>query len=168
MGNLPAGEYETNNFVPTLVFTLPDGWSQFFPDEDDEIYMGSAKAELAISRAAKVVDPVSHKPADAPEDLAVWLTEHPAFGNPAAVAIRLGGLDAYYVDLAAPGSDTGIFSFPGGNFHIGPGIATRIYIVPQEGSDISFVVLPSEGQGATIDAAIEASHSIVESLKLPE
>lgn len=165
MGTLVAGQYRTNRFEPTLVFTLPEGWSQFFPDEDDEIFMGSADAALAISRAAQVVDPVSHGPVDAPEDLLEWLTQHPAFDAPEAVAIRLGGVDSHYVDLPGPNGDTKIFSFPGGDFHIPPGVATRFYVVPLDGSDISFVIVPSEN-GGTIEAAIEAAHPIVESLEI--
>ena len=57
MGLLDAGIYRTNFFEPQLVFTLPDGWNEFFPDEDDEVYMGAPGAELAISRPAQVRDP---------------------------------------------------------------------------------------------------------------
>lgn len=167
MGTLPAGEYVTNRFEPTLVLTLPDGWSQFFQDEEDQIYMGSANAELAIGRAAQVVDGVSHEPVAAPEDLLEWLTQHPALGDPEPVAIQLGGVDAYYVDLPGPAADTAIFSFPEGDFHIPPGVATRFYVIPQEGLDISFSILP-KANGGTIEAAIEAAGPIVESIEIQE
>jgi hypothetical protein len=167
MGPLPAGDYVTNRFVPSLVFTLPEGWSQFFPDEDDEIYMGSADAELAISRAAQVVDPVTNQGVAAPEDLVEWLTQHPAFDGAVAVPIRLGGIEGYYVDLPGPGADTKIFSFPGGTFHIGPDIETRFYVVPLDGSDISFVILP-DANGGTLETAIEAAGPIVESVQIQQ
>lgn len=167
MGTLPAGDYITNSFVPTLVLTLPHGWSQFFPDEDDEIFMGSADAELAISRAAQVVDPVTNEAVAAPEDLLEWLTQHPAFGGPEPIAVQLGGVDAHYVDLPGPDADTKLFHFAGGDFHLPPGVATRIYVLPQDGSDISFVILPS-ASGGTIEAAIEAAGPIVESLEILE
>src|SRR3954471_6680974 len=48
MGSLVPGQYRTNHFEPQLILTLPEGWSQFFADEFDQIYMGSADAELAI------------------------------------------------------------------------------------------------------------------------
>jgi hypothetical protein len=167
MGILEAGTYRTNHFEPTLLLTFPDGWSQFFPDEDDEIYIGSEDAELAISRAAQVVDPKSHAPVDAPDDLLEWLTHHPAFDAPEAVAIQLGGVDSHYVDLPGPSADTKIFHFPGGDFHIPPGVATRVYVVPLERSDISFVILP-HANGGTIEAAIEAAHPVVAALEISE
>ena len=58
MGELPAGQYTTNAFEPNLVLTLPEGWSQFFPDEDDEIALGGPGVELNITRPPEVVDPV--------------------------------------------------------------------------------------------------------------
>jgi len=165
MGSLVPGQYRTNHFEPQLILTLPEGWSQFFADEFDQIFMGSADAELAISRAAQVVDPVTHEGADAPEDLLEWLTQHPAFGAPEPVAIELGGIDSQYVDLPGPSQDTDIFRFPGGNFHIPPDVSTRFYVVPQEGLDISFVILP-KANTANIEAAIAATHPIVESLEI--
>ena len=167
MGTLPAGDYITNSFNPAMILTLPEGWSLFFPDNDSEVFMGNAAAELAIGRAAQVVDPVSREPVDAPEDLLEWLTQHPAFGGPEPVAIQLGGVDANYVDLPGPATDTKIFHFPGGDFHIPPGVATRFYVLPQEGLDISFAILPN-ANGGTIEAAIDAAHPIVASVQLAE
>ncbi len=148
------------------MFTLPEGWSQFFADDVDEIYMGSADGELLVTRAAKVVDPVSRAPIDAPEDLLEWFTQHAAFdAPPAPVAIQLAGMDSLYLDLPPPSADTKLFNFGDGDFHIPPGVATRIYVVPLAGSDISIMVLPKEG-GGTIEEAIEAAHPIVESLEI--
>jgi hypothetical protein len=166
MGTMPAGQYMTNLFEPQLVFTLPDGWTQFFPDEDDEIFMGMADAELAVSRAAQVVDPDSRSPAEAPEDLLEWFTAHPSFGGLDPVAITIDGIDSHYFDLPAPSADTKLFHFSGGDFHIPPGVATRIYVVPLDGPDLSLVVLPP--QGASTDAAISAVEPIVESLLIEE
>jgi hypothetical protein len=167
MGTLAGGEYRTNRFVPQLTFSLPNGWSQFFPDEDDEIYMGSPGAELAISRAPEVVDPATRGRIEAPEDLMAWITEHPAFGSPEPVAIRLGGIDSHYADLPGPVADTKLFHFPGGDFHIAPGMPSRVYVVPLPGIDISFIVLPREGS-RDIGAAVEAAQPIVESLVIGE
>ncbi len=166
MGDLAAGKYQTNFFEPTLVLTLPEGWHEFFADEDDEIYLGSPAAELAISRAAEVVDPESRLAVDAPEDLLAWLTQHPSFDAPEPVAIQIGGVDSHYVDMPGPTGNANLFRFPGGDFHIPPGIATRIYVVPLDGQDLSLVVMPP-ADGST-EQAIEATAAIVESLELVE
>ena len=164
MGTLPAGEYQTNLFEPQLVFALPEGWSQFFPDEDDEMYMGSSDAELAISVADEVVDPESRSPVEAPEDLSAWIAAHPSFGSPEPVEIQIGGVDSRYLDLAGPSADTKLLHFPGGDFHIPPGVATRIYVVPLDGHDLSLIVMPP--QGGSIEEAIDATQSIIDSLAI--
>ena len=164
MGALPAGVYRTNTFEPQITFTLPDGWSEFFPDDDEGAYMGSSHAELAVGRADEVVDPDSHAAVEAPEDLLDWLVQHPAFGGPEPVAIEIGGVEAHYVDLPGPSADTKLFHYVEGDFHIPPGVATRIYVVPLEGQDVSVVVMPPPGK-PTADA-IEATDSIIELLDI--
>jgi len=163
MGILKPGSYGTNFFDPPLVLTLPEGWSEFFPDEVDQIYMGSRDAELAISRADQVVDPESHAGVEAPEDLAAWLAQHPSFDAPEPVAIEIAGIDSQFFDLPAPTADTKLFHFPAGDFYVPRGTKTRIYVVPLDGPDLSLAVMPPVS-GGTVEAAIEAAQPIVESL----
>ncbi len=127
--------------------------------------MHSPDGELAISVADEVVDPESHLGVEAPEDLAEWLSQHPAFDASEPVAIQIAGIDSNYVDLPPPSADTRLFHYPTGDFHIQSGLATRVYVVPLEGPDLSLVVLPAEGRG-TIEHAIEAVSPIVESLQI--
>ena len=91
MGDLPAGEYTTNAFEPNLVLTLPEGWHQYFPDEDDEIALGGPGVDLNITRPPEVVDPETRAPVATPESLLQWFTDHPSLDVGEPVEVQIDG-----------------------------------------------------------------------------
>jgi hypothetical protein len=163
MGELPAGQYTTNAFQPNLVLTLPEGWSQFFPDEDDEIAFGGPGVELNITRPPEVVDPETRTPVETPESLLEWFTGHPTLDVGEPVELEIDGIASHYVDVTAPSSEIDIFHYPPGNMRLPPGALSRIYIVPLDGPDLVALILAPAG-AADFDAVLGEAEPIVTSL----
>lgn len=167
IGILAAGEYRTNRFAPTLVFTLPAGWAQFFADDSDEISLGGPDTELYMSRPTQVVDPGTGEPVDTPESLAEWFAAHPAFGSPTPMSVEIAGRQSTIFDLPGASADVDLFAFATGNFHTVEGIPVRVYIVPLAGADLVLTIVPRLPRG-TIEDAITAAAPVVESLEIGE
>ena len=165
MGSLPAGMYKTNLFEPQLVFTLSSGWRQFFPDEDDEIYVGTANAELAISRPVEVRDPTTGEAVPAPEDLLGWLVDHPDLNSSEPTAVAIGGIGSHYVEPSTT-RDVGVFAFRGGDYRIVAGAKQRVYVIPLSGPDLAVTIAASES--GTLADAIPVAEPTVESLEIIE
>jgi hypothetical protein len=165
MGDLPAGIYQTNAFEPTLVFALPDGFSQYFPDDDDEIALGGPGVDLNITRPSQVIDPETRAAADTPEDLHAWFLDHPSYDSPVPQSMTIAGIAASYIDLPAVSADVQLFHYPSGDMHIPPGIALRVYVVPLDGPDLVLLMLP--GGGEAFAEAAATTQPIVESLDIP-
>jgi hypothetical protein len=163
MGELPAGRYSTNAFEPGLLLTLPDGWEQFFPDEQDEIALGGPGVDVNITRPPKVVDPDTRVAADTPESLLEWFTEHPSLDVGEPVEVQIDGIASHYVDVAVPSSEIDIFAYPPGNMRLPAGARSRVYIVPLEGPDLVALIL-TPSASADFDAALEVAEPIVTSL----
>ena len=163
MGQLDAGIYRTNFFEPQLVFVLPDGWSEFFPDEDDEVYMGAPGAELAISRPAQVRDPETSQPVDVPDDLLSWLLDHPDLNVAEPTPLQIDGIPSSYIEPDAT-REVRLFVFTGGDFRIGAGNRQRMYVVPLDGPDLAITIIAPQG-GELVDA-VATAESIVESLEI--
>ncbi len=163
MGELPAGQYTTNAFEPSLVLTLPEGWHQYFPDEDDEIALGGPGVDLNITRPPEVVDPETRAPVETPESLLEWFTAHPSLDVGEPVDVQIDGIDSHYVDVAAPSSEVDIFHYPPGNMRLAPGSLTRVYIVPFDGPDLVALILV-RADADDGDAALAAAEPIVTSL----
>jgi hypothetical protein len=153
-GTLPAGEYTTTAFQPTVTFTLVDGWRGMFPDDDDEVALeGPGRALFAISRVSQVVDPTTGTAVDAPDDLVEWLTTHPRITSQAPRVVTVGGLAGQMVDVVVTnGSELEILAFPTGNLRIPQGVTYRIYVVPLDGPDMTIIVgAPNAGFAETIE-----------------
>lgn len=163
MGELPAGEYSTNAFEPNLVLTLPEGWEQFFPDEDDEIALGGPGVELNITRPPEVVDPEARAPVETPDSLLEWFTQHPSLDAGEPVEVQIDGIASHYVDVAAPSSETNIFAYPTGNMRLPAGALSRVYVVPFDGPDLVALILAPAGVD-DLDAVLEEAEPIVTSL----
>jgi hypothetical protein len=166
MGELPAGQYTTNAFEPNLVLTLPEGWSQFFPDEDDEIALGGPGVELNITRPPEVVDPVTRAPVDTPEVLLDWFTGHPSLEVGAPVGVEIDGIASHYVDVAAS-SEINIFHYPPGDMRLPAGALSRVYIVPLDGPDLVAMILAPAG-AEDLGAALSAAEPIVTSVSIDD
>ncbi|HYU65120.1 MAG TPA: hypothetical protein VEK09_00070, partial [Jatrophihabitantaceae bacterium] len=165
MGDLAPGQYTTNSFEPNLVFTLPDGWHQFFADDADEIALGGPGAELNITRPAEVIDPESGAPVEAPDSLLEWFTEHSRLDASEPVEVQLDCIDSHYVDLAASTADVDLFHYPSGDMRLPAGVSTRVYIVPLDGPDLVALILPPAGAD-DFDAVLREAEPIVLSLAI--
>lgn len=163
MGELPAGQYQTNAFEPSLVLTLPEGWSQYFADEDDEIAFGGPGVDLNITRPPEVVDPATRGAVETPESLLEWFTAHPGLDVGEPVEVQIDGIDSHYVDVAAPSSEVDIFHYPPGNMRLPGGGVARVYIVPLDGPDlVALILAPPNVDDAA--AGLDAAQPIVTSL----
>ena len=141
-GSLAAGRYRTSQFVPTLTFTLGDGWRGYF-DDSEGTYMGKVfgfnSGELMMGRPPEVVDPTTKQAKPVPDDLLAWLASHPAFrpigeAKPVTVAGRPGGeLEASAV------KEADLFYSPLGNFHTISGDCYRFTVLTMDGPDLTIV-----------------------------
>jgi hypothetical protein len=78
VGALAPGAYATTAFEPRLTFTLGEGWSASFQDDDDEVALEHASGTfLYMTRVTKVIDPATLSTVAAPDDLVGWLSTHP-------------------------------------------------------------------------------------------
>jgi hypothetical protein len=164
-GDLPPGQYTTNSFEPSLVFMLPDGWHQFFPDDADEIALGGPGAELNITRPAEVIDPDTGAPVEAPDSLLEWFTDHSRLDASEPVEVQVDCIDSHHVDLTAPTADVALFHYPSGDMRLPAGVSTRVYIVPLEGPDLVALILPPAGAN-DFDAVLRQAEPIVLSLAI--
>ena len=165
MGELPAGQYTTNAFEPDLMLTLPEGWHQYFPDEDDEIALGGPGVDLNITRPPEVVDPETRAAVETPESLLEWFTAHPSLDVGVPVEVQIDGIASHYVDVTAVSSEIDIFHYPPGNMRLPAGALSRVYIVPIDGPDLIALVLAPTGAD-DFDAVLEAAEPIVTSLAI--
>jgi glucose/arabinose dehydrogenase len=152
-GALSPGRYTTTLFQPTLAFTLDEGWRGLFPDDDDEVALeGPAGAFVAISRVAKVVDPTTRSPVDAPDDLVEWFTTHSLLTAETPQAVTIGGLNGQIVDVkVTDGSEREIFAFPTGNLRIPADVSCRFHVIPLDGPDLTIsVCAPYAGFAETL------------------
>ena len=162
MGTLPAGEYQTTDFDPTLTFTLPDGWHQYFDEDVDEIALGGPGADMNVTRPSRVLDPETGT-VDAPEDLADWLLNHSRFVAIEAESARVDGIEARVIDIEGPAGTVEFFVYPEGNMRLPAGVAARFVVVPMDGPDLVLIVLPT---GGTLAEAIDATQPIINSLAI--
>jgi hypothetical protein len=165
IGTLAPGTYRTNTFDPTLVFTLPAGWHEFFPDDEDEVALGGPDAFMNMTRPTQVIDPEIGT-TDAPDDLLTWLTEHPGLRAQTPVSVTVAGIESSYLDLESSGGrDLPLFHYATGNMRIPAGAETRLYVVPLEGPDL-VLMMGDEPPPDHFDEAVALSQPIIESLRL--
>lgn len=162
MGTLRAGEYQTRNFDPTLTFTLPDGWHQYFDEDVDEIALGGPNADMNVTRPSRVLDPETGT-VDTPEDLADWLLNHSRFVATEVESARVAGIESRVIDIEGPAGTVDFFAYPEGNMRLPAGVAARFIVVPMDGLDLVLIVLPA---GGTLADAIDATQSIVNTVAI--
>ena len=159
------GTYATTSFQPQLTLTVAsDGWLFPFVDDDDEAgLIRAGDLGLYMSRIGQVVDPTSHQPVAAPDDLVAWLAAHPDLEAGSPGSATLAGSDVAWVDVAAVGDDVEIFAFPTGNLRVSAGTTGRFWVLPLEGPDL---VVSGLAPTDAFDAAIPDIESIVETIKI--
>ena len=163
----PGVTYTTTVFEPTLTFhVLTDGWVFFFPDDDDEMAVGKGDVELLGGRVSKVVDPTTHQPIEAPDDLIGWLDEHPGFEADAPEAATVDGRDARSIDIRNPSdTDVDVWAYPTGNARVAADTDARIWVIPMDGPDLVFTALATAD---AFDASVEEMATILESLQITD
>lgn len=164
-GLAEAGTYTMTRFQPRLTLHIDDGWLVLFPDDDDEFALEDLADKTVFygSRVAQVVDPGSGV-GDAPDDLVAWLVDHPDLEASAPAATTVDTLPATSIDVTNEDTtDTDLFAFPTGNFHIPPGVRLRFIVVPMDGPDL---VIYTGGPIDRFDAAIARTQPMLESLRV--
>ena len=163
-GPLEAGRYASLAFRPPLSFTLGDGWSGLFPDEDGELALEHAsRAFLGFDRVDRVVDGVAHTAVEAPDDLVGWFLGHPELEAEAGEPIEVAGLAGSWVDARASDEEVEVFAYPGGNWRMPKGTAARFFVLPMDGPDLVIVVAASL---TGIDEAVARVEPILDSVEL--
>jgi len=167
-GRLPAGQYTTTAFQPTLRFTLGDGWTARFPDDLDEIAFDRPNQDfVAITRVSTVVDPRTGAAGPVPDDLMTWLTANPSFEwSGAPVPVEVAGLAGTMIQgqvkSGLPATDT--FAYSTGNMRVVGPDRMRYYVLPLDGPDLTIVVESRTDSGFAADAA--ALQVLLDSLEI--
>jgi len=166
-GSLPAGDYTTTEFQPTLHFTLGEGWGNNFPDDSDEIALnrGADTSMIAMTRASRVVDPTTHKPVPAPDDMIGWLAAHPGITwlGP-KTAVEIAGVSGWTVTGDPKGErDTDMFAYETGNMRVVPGNRVQYIVLPLDGPDLTIVVQAVDDQFAAVS---EAARTMLDTLEI--
>ena len=162
----PNVTYTTSLFEPTITFAVPtEGWLFFFPDDEDEMAVGQGgDIELLGGRVATVVDPTSHQPVDAPDDLIAWLEAHPDFVAQAPQPATIAGREARSIDVSNPSDeDIDVWAYPTGNARVSARTDARIWVVPLDGPDLVFTAVAGADR---FDAAVQDMATIVESVQI--
>lgn len=99
---LPAGEYTTKNFRPTLSFTVGEGWQFRVPDLRYAIDIGPGpESGIAFLNVRSIYDPSQSAQAiqrPAPADMVAWLQEHPYLDAEKPQPVTIGGVEGKQFD----------------------------------------------------------------------
>jgi hypothetical protein len=167
-GSLPAGDYTTTVFKPTLHFALAEGWNGNFPDDADGVALnrGDDRSILGMSQVARIVDPVTHKAVPVPADLVGWLGAHPSFewAGP-SMPVEIGGLSGSTLkgQLKDGMPQTEIFAYDTGNFRAVPKNPMQFYVLALDGGNLTIVVMAADSYFAEFSAA---SQPVLDSLEI--
>jgi hypothetical protein len=163
LGPLDAGRYTTTTFRPTVTLTVGDGWTELFPDDDDEVALDHASgAGFMMTRVTQVVDPDTRAAVAAPDDLVAWFSHHPVLKAGAVQPVMVSGIASRMVTVSSDAT-VEIFAYPTGNMRIPAGTSGRYFIVPLDGPDLTVIIA---GETKTFDRALALAEPIVASLKI--
>jgi hypothetical protein len=167
-GSLPAGDYTTTVFQPTLHFTLGEGWGNNFPDDFDEIALnrGLDTSMIAMTRVSEVIDPTTHKAVPFPDDMIGWLAAHPGFtwDGPKA-PVEIAGVSGWTLQGKTKGEtrDVDMFAYETGHMRAVPGNRMQFFVLPLEGPDLTIVVMAVNDQ---FDAVSKAARAMLDTLQI--
>jgi hypothetical protein len=167
-GLLGGARYFTTSFVPTLRFTLSQGWTAPFKDDTDEIALDRRNHDfVGITRVSRVIDPSTHEPVPVPDDLVAWLVENPNFEwSGPATTVEIAGRPARLIEgrvkAGPPEIDT--FAYDAGNMRILAGDQMRYYVLPLNGPDLTIVVAGRTESGYA--DTLEAVQVLLDSLEI--
>jgi hypothetical protein len=155
--DIPAGEYTTKNFEPTLSFTLGEGWQSEIPDlryvVDIERGMSSGIDFMNVRYVYDVNNPLHSEPNPAPDDMVAWLEQHPYLDAEKPQPVAIGGVEGKQFDVSVPKMPEESPPGCGGPclplFELAPGLSFAM----AEGEKERFIVLEGvEGKTVTIAA----------------
>lgn len=141
-GSLDPGSYDSGSaFAPALRLTVDEpGWRALFAPDDDELALEHEDGRfLAFTRVTRVVDPKTGQDVDAPDNLAEWLSEHPALQPTRSAPASIGGASGTRVDASPTESDTNLFWYESGSMHTVPQVRWRVYVVDVDGTPLTIV-----------------------------
>ena len=161
-GPMQPGRYLQTGISPHVSFVLSTDWQAYFADADG-VYLGYLNGvELGVNRPEQVVDPVSNRAEDSPDDLAAWLAANPTFDAVERTAVEMDGRRATRIDGAATRAQD-LFAYASGNFHTQTGLRYRFYVIRLDGPDLVILLL---GPRDEFEAASSALDAIVDSVRI--
>jgi len=155
--DIPAGEYTTKNFEPTLSFTLGEGWQLVIPDQrhvvDIERGIASGIDFMNVRYVYDANNPLHSGSNPAPSDMVAWLEQHPYLDAEKPQPVAIGGVEGKQFDVSAPKMPEESPPGCGGPcvplFELAPGLSFAM----AEGEKERFIVLEGvEGKTVTIAA----------------
>jgi hypothetical protein len=155
--DIPAGEYTTKNFEPTLSFSVGEGWQSGIPDlryvVDIERGMSSGIDFMNVRYVYDVNNPLHSGSNPAPDDMVAWLQQHPYLDAERPQPVTIGGVEGKQFDVSVPKMPEESPPGCGGPclplFELAPGLSFAM----AEGEKERFIVLEGvEGKTVTIAA----------------
>lgn len=100
---LRAGEYSSEEFKPSLSFSVGEGWSNSPPEASDFLLLSRGQeATFAFVNAQEVYKPSRTggiNPVPAPEDLVDWFQQHPHLQTDEPEPVTIGGVKGVQFDV---------------------------------------------------------------------
>jgi ABC-type transport system substrate-binding protein len=141
-GSLDPGTYASGAlFEPALQLTIDEpGWRALFTPDDDELALEHTDGRfLAFTRVTRVVDPKTNQDVAAPDDLAEWLSRHPALQPTQSAPASVGDASGTRVDASPTEAETNLFWYPSGSMHTAPQVRWRVVVVDVDGTPLTIV-----------------------------
>ena len=164
-GVLEPGTYRFDGFEPAVEVTVGDGWEvgHFHPDFFDLFHAGDFPS-VGFARFATVKhrDGTTYAAVTA-EAVVAALRSNPDLEVVDVGPVLVAGLAGRTVDIRAKREQSPLFSTPNGDFRFDPEFISRWHILEVDGGTMQILVAARPGK---LDAAIEATSSILSSLRL--
>jgi len=175
-GPLPPGEYMTDEFEPTLSFSVGEDWIVNIPEAKHNLTLRNESRWLAFANITEVYDPRDpglDKLSAAPEDLVAWLQKHPYLDTEKPVPVTVQGVKGLMVDTkvsTAPenypsgcsGPCVPLFELDRSPYWLQAGYQDRIILLRIEGKMVAIVL---ESPDEEFDEYLPKAEAVLNSVK---
>jgi Zn-dependent protease with chaperone function len=153
-GPLPPGQYLTDEFEPTLSFSIKEGWRIPYPEQERYLHLKHRDLELTFANVKRVYDPSNidiYNPSAPPKDIGRWLQNHPYLDAERPVPVMVGGRPGKLMDVAisatpqnypsaCPGPCVPLFHFEETGFYLRDGYHNRLILLQVKGKTVVVII----------------------------
>jgi len=175
-GPLPPGEYMTDEFEPTLSFSVDEDWIISSSEAKHQLILRNESRWLTFANVPEVYDPTDpglDEPSPAPENMVAWLQRHPYLDTEKPVPVTVQGAKGLAVDTTVSsvpenyptGCSTPcvpLFRLNRSPFWLQAGYRNRILLLRVEGKTVAIVL---ESPAREFDEYLPRAETLLSSVK---